>query len=48
MIDLDERTALLRTIHEHPDDDVPRLVYADWLSVFRDPFTGAPINFTPG
>jgi uncharacterized protein (TIGR02996 family) len=25
------REAFLRTICEHPDDDVSRLVYADWL-----------------
>jgi uncharacterized protein (TIGR02996 family) len=26
-----EQQALLRTILENPDDDAPRLVYADWL-----------------
>jgi uncharacterized protein (TIGR02996 family) len=26
-----EQQALLLTILEHPDDDAPRLVYADWL-----------------
>ena len=28
---MDERFALLRTIEDHPDDDMPRLVFADWL-----------------
>ena len=28
---LDEESAFLRTICEHPGDDVPRLVFADWL-----------------
>jgi uncharacterized protein (TIGR02996 family) len=27
---MDEREALLQTILDHPEDDVPRLVYADW------------------
>lgn len=26
-----DRLALLRAIAETPDDDTPRLVYADWL-----------------
>ncbi len=29
--------AFLQDILEHPDDDVPRLVYADWLSERGDP-----------
>src|SRR5687768_6728397 len=28
---LDERAALLRAVHDRPDDDVPRLVMADWF-----------------
>src|SRR5262245_14167815 len=28
---MDERQALLRAICENPDDDTPRLVFADWL-----------------
>lgn len=28
---LSDRAAMLRTILEHPEDDAPRLVYADWL-----------------
>jgi uncharacterized protein (TIGR02996 family) len=28
---LDEREALLRAVFDNPDDDTPRLVYADWL-----------------
>lgn len=27
----DEEAALLRMIRHNPDDDLPRLVYADWL-----------------
>ena len=27
----DDEVALLRTIRDHPDADLPRLVYADWL-----------------
>lgn len=27
----DDELALLRTIRDHPDADLPRLVYADWL-----------------
>lgn len=27
----DDETALLRAIAAHPDDDTPRMVYADWL-----------------
>ena len=27
----DDEFALLRTIRKHPDADLPRLVYADWL-----------------
>lgn len=26
-----DRDALLRSILEHPQEDLPRLVYADWL-----------------
>jgi uncharacterized protein (TIGR02996 family) len=32
-----EQQALLRTIFDHPDDDAPRLVYADWLEERGDP-----------
>jgi len=28
---MSDRDALMRTICDHPDDDVPRLVFADWL-----------------
>jgi uncharacterized protein (TIGR02996 family) len=31
------RDALLRAICENPDDDAPRLVYADWLDEHGDP-----------
>ncbi|MBL8867076.1 MAG: TIGR02996 domain-containing protein [Gemmataceae bacterium] len=31
MTELDEREAFLRAIFDSPDDDAPRLVYADWL-----------------
>src|SRR5436190_18493696 len=29
---MDQRQAFLSDICEHPDDDAPRLVFADWLS----------------
>ena len=32
-----EGEALLLDIIEHPDDDTPRLVYADWLDEHGDP-----------
>jgi uncharacterized protein (TIGR02996 family) len=35
-MDAEER-ALLRAICEHPDEDVPRLVYADWLQEHDQP-----------
>src|SRR5258708_673203 len=31
-----EDAAFLRAIREHPDDDAPRLVYADWLDARGD------------
>jgi len=40
-----EQQALLRTILEHPDDDAPRLVYADWLEERGDPDQGARAYF---
>lgn len=33
----DEREALLRAIFEAPKDDLPRLVFADWLDEHREP-----------
>src|SRR5262245_58863227 len=33
----DARTAFLKAIAEAPDDDGPRLVYADWLEEHGDP-----------
>jgi len=33
---MSDREALLRTIFENPDDDAPRLVYADWLEEHGD------------
>jgi uncharacterized protein (TIGR02996 family) len=32
-----DRDALLRAICESPDDDAPRLIYADWLDEHGDP-----------
>jgi uncharacterized protein (TIGR02996 family) len=32
-----ERDAFLRTVCEHPDEDGPRLVFADWLDEHGDP-----------
>jgi uncharacterized protein (TIGR02996 family) len=34
---MSDRDALLRAICENPDDDAPRLVYADWLDEHGDP-----------
>ena len=31
MDDLDQREAFLLAIFANPDDDLPRLVFADWL-----------------
>jgi uncharacterized protein (TIGR02996 family) len=39
-----ERQALLRGILENPDDDGPRLVYADWLEEHGDPERAAFIR----
>ena len=32
-----EREALLRAVCENPDDDTPRLVFADWLDENGEP-----------
>jgi uncharacterized protein (TIGR02996 family) len=32
-----DRAAFLRAIADHPDDDLPRLIYADWLDEHGDP-----------
>jgi uncharacterized protein (TIGR02996 family) len=37
MIDLDERDALFAAIHAAPDDDAPRLIFADWLDENGEP-----------
>jgi uncharacterized protein (TIGR02996 family) len=34
---MDDNAALLRSILDAPDDDAPRLVYADWLEESGDP-----------
>jgi uncharacterized protein (TIGR02996 family) len=34
---MSEESAFLRAIREEPDDDAPRLVYADWLEERGDP-----------
>src|SRR5689334_13851092 len=36
-IAMDDRSALLAAIVAAPDDDAPRLVYADWLDEHGDP-----------
>jgi uncharacterized protein (TIGR02996 family) len=33
---MNEREALLRAVCENPDDDTPRLVFADWLQEYGD------------
>src|SRR5438105_1544260 len=40
-----EDDALLGDILEHPDDDVPRLVYADWLDEHGGPAEQARAEF---
>jgi len=39
MHSLDDREAFLLTIFAAPDDDLPRLVYADWLDEHDEPLT---------
>ncbi|QJW99205.1 TIGR02996 domain-containing protein [Frigoriglobus tundricola] len=41
---MSEEDALLRAICEHPDDDTPRLVFADWLSEQGGPLNAAWAN----
>src|SRR4029434_9416690 len=43
----DEREAFIREIVTHPDDDAPRLIYADWLEERGDP-QGAVIRVECG
>lgn len=38
---MDEEAALLRAICEHPDEDTPRLVFADWLQEQGGPLENA-------
>jgi uncharacterized protein (TIGR02996 family) len=40
-----EHEGFLRDICEHPDDDTPRLVYADWLEEQGDPVGAARAEF---
>jgi uncharacterized protein (TIGR02996 family) len=40
----DERQALLRTIIDDPDDDAPRLIFADWLDENGNPEWAALIR----
>lgn len=40
-----EETAILQEILEHPDDDVPRLIYADWLEDHGGPMEQARAEF---
>ena len=39
-----DETALLRAVCSHPDDDTPRLVYADWLEEQGEPRRAAFIR----
>ena len=34
---MSDNEAFVRAIAEHPDDDAPRLVYADWLEEHGQP-----------
>ncbi|MFO0825950.1 MAG: TIGR02996 domain-containing protein [Gemmataceae bacterium] len=37
LLPMNEREALLRAVCENPDDDTPRLVFADWLDEHDEP-----------
>ena len=37
MVDLEERDHFLREVLDFPEDDAPRLIYADWLEESGDP-----------
>ena len=39
-----ERHAFLRAIKDHPDDDTPRLVFADWLDEHGEPERAAELR----
>src|SRR3954465_6637931 len=39
-----ERAAFLRAIADNPDDDLPRLVFADWLDEHGEPARGGVIR----
>lgn len=41
---MSDEVALLRAICDHPDDDTPRLVFADWLTEQGGPVNGAWAN----
>lgn len=41
---MSDEAALLRAICDHPDDDTPRLVFADWLTEQGGPVNGAWAN----
>lgn len=41
---MDEEAALLRAICENPDEDTPRLVFADWLTEHGGPLNVAWAN----
>ena len=43
-----DREALLRAIIENPEDDAPRLVYADWLDEHGEPDRAEFIRLTTG
>ena len=34
---MNERDALLKAVCDHPDEDTPRLVFADWLHEHGEP-----------
>ncbi|MBY0460810.1 MAG: TIGR02996 domain-containing protein [Gemmataceae bacterium] len=42
---MNEREALLRAVCENPDDDTPRLVFADWLQENGDEHDQARAEF---
>lgn len=44
----EERRSLLDAVHDSPDDDAPRLVYADWLEEYGDVEDAAQAEFIRG
>src|SRR5947209_17585824 len=41
---IDDRPALLRAVTANPDDEAPRLVFADWLEEHGEPDAAAALR----